>query len=183
MKRFHSEIEGIAPILFNQMTDEVKESIGQGKTGGRSSVEVRRKLAEKKAYRNKEGLYCPAGSIKRAMILASSKASLKYGKKALGPFLEALVFIEPMEIPFHEKKHHFIDERVGRIPPRTGGRQIIYRPGLNTGWKLAFTVVLVDDRIPADHVKSALQEAGILQGLCDGRPEFGRFKVTEWTEE
>jgi hypothetical protein len=82
MRRFHVEIEGITPILFNRC-------FGKGITP----------TIEDRVYRNKEGLYCPAMFIKKAMILVCRR-----GRKAL----RKGVFIEPAEIPFYRKKHDFV---------------------------------------------------------------------------
>ena len=173
-------IEGIAPILFHRMTEEEQESMAQSRTGGTRTVAQKRKEALSKVYRNGDGLFCPGENIKKALLQACTKASLKYGKKALYGYVEALVFIEPHQVSFGKLEPDFVDERVGRIPPRTGGRVIIYRPGLHEGWVLSFTLAVMDDRIPEDHLKRALDEAGVLVGLCDHRPEFGRFVVKKW---
>ena len=173
-------IEGIAPILFNRFTDEAKEAMDVGRTGGKRTPTQKMDEAKAKAYVGKEGVYIPSVNIKRCLLQGAQKSGLKFGKKGLSQFLEALVFIEEPEVLFNKKECDFIDERVGRIPPKTGPAAIIRRPGIHTGWKLAFTLMVADDRIDSVQIKAAMQEAGLLQGIGSFRPEFGRFVVAGW---
>jgi hypothetical protein len=39
------------------------------------------------------------------------------------------------------------------------------------------TAIVVDDRISIESIKSAFVEGGMLYGLLDGRPDWGRFIV------
>lgn len=180
MYKVNIGIEGIAPILFKRLTLETQKDIDSGKTGGKKSLAQKETEAAQLVYRNAKGLYIPSANIERAMLEGSTKASLKYGRKSLAPFLQALVFCDESEISLGIKEPDFVDERTGRIPPRTGGRVVIRRPGLKAGWKATFTISVMDDRIPLEHIKTAFQEAGILVGLCDFRPKFGRYIVTKF---
>jgi len=171
------EIEGIAPILFNRFTEENQADVESGRSVGRQTADVKREKALSKVYRNGDGLFCPAANIKKAMVLACGISQLKHGRKSLGPILNAVLFLEPMEVPFGVEKPDFMHEQVGRIPPRTGARVVLYRPALNAGWKLSFALNIFTDTVGIDQVRRSLSDAGIYQGLCDGRPEYGRFKV------
>jgi hypothetical protein len=51
---------------------------------------------------------------------------------------------------------------------------------LNAGWKLNFNIMVMDDRLPQDHVLTALKEAGTITGIGSFRPEFGRFKLNSF---
>lgn len=175
-------IEGVAPILFNRFTAEALEGLDKKVTGGTKTKEGKLAEARAKAYTNSNGVYWPGVNLKQTIIQGASKASLKHGKKALWPFLQAALFIQPMELEFGKKESDFIDERWGRIPPKTGAAAIIRRPGMHTGWNLRLTLVVVDERIQASQVKTAVEEAGLLVGTGSYRPEFGRFKVVEWKE-
>lgn len=179
MYQLNIEIEGIAPILFNRFTEENQADVETGRSTGRQTSAARQELARtSKVYRNAQGLYCPASNIKKAMVLACGISQLKHvGRKGLGPILNAVVFIEPMEIPFGKNEPDFVHEQVGRIPPRTGARVVLYRPALMPGWKLTFAIHVFEDTVGAEKIKRALEDAGIYQGLCDGRPEYGRFRV------
>jgi len=174
-------IEGIAPILFNRYTQANVVEVREGRSTARKTDGARQQEAqENKIYRNKDGLFCPAENIERAMVSACSISDLKYsGKKNLGSILKAVVFIEPTEVSFGVDQPDYIDERPGRIPPGPrGARVIIYRPALKPGWKLSFMIDVFDDRIAIEKIRRVLDDAGIYIGICDGRPKFGRFMVS-----
>ncbi len=180
MYQVKCEIEGIAPILFNRFTEQNQSDVETGRSTGRQTTEVKKELAQSKVYRNDEGLFMPGSNLRNAIILACAISQLNHGRKSLVPILAAIMFIEPMEIPFGVTKPDFIHEQVGRIPPRTGARVTLYRPSLREGWKLQFTLSVFTDTVGVDQVKRALGDAGIYQGLCDGRPEYGRFQVNKF---
>lgn len=180
MYKIKVEIEGIAPILFNRFTEQNQADVETGRSVGKQTSEVKRNLALNKVYRNDEGLFCPSANIKKAVVLACGISQLKHGRKSLGPILNAVLFFEPMEILFGLNEPDFMHEQVGRIPPRTGARVVLYRPALNTGWKLSFVMNIFADSVGFEQVKRALNDAGIFQGLCDGRPEYGRFQVNKF---
>lgn len=182
MIAYKATIEGIVPILFNRFTEANQRELAVGSIG-RQTTETKKEKALEKVYRNNNGLYCPALCIKKAMTLACSIGSLKYGKKALGPILRAIAFIDPVEVPFGVKEPDYIDEQSGRIPPGPrGARVMIYRPALSAGWRLSFNITCFDDRVSADQIKRALGDAGIYQGLCDGRPDFGRYIIKSFEQ-
>lgn len=181
MYRVKVSIQGVAPILFNRFSEEAQDALDKGKTGGVFSKARKERELEAKLYKNGEGqLYIPPHALKECLLQGATKGSLKYGKKGLAPFLKALIFVEEQALLLGKTMPDFIDERIGRRPPRTGGACVIRRPGVNAGWAVSFTLVVGDERIPEEHIKSALEEAGLLVGLLDGRPEFGRFVVTQW---
>ncbi len=182
MNTYKATIEGIVPILFNRFTEANQKELDVGSTG-RQTAEGKNKRALEKVYRNQDGLYCPALCVKKAMTLACSIGSLKYGKKALGPILRAVAFIDPTEIPFGVQEPDYIDVQSGRIPPGPrGARVMINRPALRAGWQLSFNIACFDDRVSGDQIRRALGDAGIYQGLCDGRPDFGRYIIKSFEQ-
>ena len=180
MYQINATIEGIAPILFNRFTEEQQKAMETRKTGGTRTVEGSKKEALTKVYRNKEGLFCPAANLKKSFLNGITKGNIKEGRGSARPYLEATVFIQPSEVPFGVKDADFIHEVTGRIPPKTGARVVIRRPGLKEGWRLSFALQVVDDRRSPDSIQRGFEEAGLLIGLCDGRPEYGRFIVKDW---
>jgi hypothetical protein len=173
------EIEGISPILFNRFQNP--EKLGESKTGGKKSLKDEIKEAPQKCHYDHGVICCPALNIKSSMTGAAGLSSLKYGKKGITPFMRAWLFVEPMMIPFGKKQPDFIDSRIATNRNMGKGTAIlVHRPGLNSGWKLNFNVLVMDDRLPQDHVLTALKEAGTITGIGSFRPEFGRFKVNSF---
>ena len=188
MYHISGQIQGVAPLLLNRWADT--HSLDSPGTGGRLTMAQRLQEAEDKLYRNGEGRVCARALwLKRCLITGASRAGLKRGRASAVPTFTAAIFVEGDLIPFADpdgkpyKEADFIDERVGRRPPRTGGAMLIRRPGLHIGWQLPFRIIVTDDRIDDGQLRTALEEAGLLVGFCEYRPEFGRFIVTTWQRE
>jgi hypothetical protein len=180
MYEVKATIEGIAPILFNRFTEEAMKSLDHRETGGVRTMEGKEQEALNRVYRNGNGLYCPAANLKKSLLNGITKGNIKEGRGSARPYVEATVFIKPQEIEFGKQEPDFVHECTGRIPPKSGARVILRRPGLREGWVLSFMMVVTDDRRSSDQLRRGLEEAGLLIGLCDGRPEFGRFIVKDW---
>jgi len=174
MYKIKSDIEGIAPVLFNRV---VTLKGGRGKP----TPEQEEEAAKERVYRNSNGLYLPAANLKRALRFGSIRATLKMGRASFEPYVRATVFIEPSELEFGKEEPDFFLHSYVRIPPGTRGA-LIYkvRPGLNAGWKVSLIFNVFDDRMEEDKLKIALESAGLLIGVCDWRPEYGRFVIKKW---
>lgn len=169
-------IEGLAPILFNRMVDDLEAE----STKGRVSKEDRMKEVQAKLYVDNKGVYYTGWALKQCLLEGCKLSGLKVGRRSLYSFLAATVFF-PHQMYFRDKTEaDFIHEHWGRRPPRTGGAMIIRRPALDTGWKLDFTLNVMDDRRTPEEIRRSLDEGGLLVGIGSWRPEYGRFIVTEW---
>lgn len=183
MERILVEIKGLCPILFNRFTEKAQEGLIKGSSGKRLSKEDKLKEAEDKVYRKKgvKEIGIQAVAIKKTLIEGCGLTSIKIGKRSAVGYLKGGVFLEEDFVPIIKKpKPDGIHECSGRIPPRTGARAMIYRPYVDTGWKALFHLIIAHPRISIDIVKNALDEAGLIVGLLDHRPDFGRFIVTKF---
>jgi len=71
----------------------------------------------------------------------------------------------------------------GRIPPGPrGARVILRRPYLKEGWQLNYALYFMDERVSPPMVEESIKEGGLLVGLCDHRPEYGRSKLIRFEE-
>lgn len=174
MRRINFTIKGISPILFNAWTDSAREKLDKGSTGGKMSVDERIEEATNKVYRNGDGELCiPDGNVEACLEMGARKAGLKRGRAGLAPYLKATVFCEgPLSLG--RKDPDGIHEVMGK---RGGNAVIIRRPILNE-WEASGTFLVADERMDVAQIKQALEEAGLLAGLCDWRPKYGRFLVT-----
>ena len=181
MYKLNVTIEGLAPILFNRWTDDAQQKLRSGATGGKFTDDQRLAEALEKTYTNDDGdLVIPGWNLKKCILEGSNRAGLKEGRAAMSKFLAATIFVEG-DPSFGVTEPDFIDERMGRRPARTGGAVLIKRPGLRAGWRLPFTINVVDDRRDEAAIRRATEEAGLMVGLCDFRPEFGRFAIADWS--
>ena len=179
-------VEGIADFLFNRMSEEELRGFRAGQGGGDKTDEARAKAAELKVYADDEGLYLPAWTVKKAIIEGAHSAGLKLNRKPLRQRLAAVMFVQGVG-RFTDKKGKPITERdymsevVGRIPPGPKGRAtIVRRPALRGGWRLRAGIAVLDDGVPDEAIKTALESAGLYVGIGAWRPEFGRFVVREF---
>jgi len=180
MYRIDVGIKGLAPYSQNAFTDEAQKKMQSGKTGGKRTVDQAIAEAKTKAYSNGNGIFIPARQIKASLLQGASLANLKEGKRGAWQYINATVFIDPLEIDLGKGKPDFIYERPGRIPPKTGAAAIIRTPSINAGWEASFGLVVTDDNRDPQLLREAMDAAGLLAGVGNNRPEFGRFMVTKW---
>lgn len=180
MYKIDVTIEGVAPYLWGKWTKASKKALGEGTTGGKKSTSDREQEALEKVCRNSNGLYLPAQDMEACLVQGIKMGNLKEGRASAAPYVEATVFVDPREVEFGKKEADFMHDCVGRRPPKRGGACIILRPGLNIGWQLSFTFIVADDRRTPDLLRRGCEEAGLLAGLGEWRPKYGRFIVKKW---
>lgn len=184
MKKISVSIEGIVPILFNRFFDveSLDTPKATKKTTKQKIVDIGQKL-----YADPEGFIgIPMENIKKCLLEGARFAGVKIGKKSAEPYIRPTVWPDPGFIRFagELREPDGVHVCAGRIPPGPRGHgALIRRPYLKPGWKLDFNLVLLDDRIRPDMVEIALAEAGLMVGLLDHRPEFGRFKIARFEVE
>lgn len=174
MYQIATTIEGVSPIRFNRI---VTLKSGLGKPTEDEEYET----AKQRVYRNSNGLYLPSDNLKRSMRQGAFRAGLKVGRTGFEPYLRAAVFIEPSDLEFGKNEPDFMFPTYVRIPPgRRGALVFKVRPCLNPGWQLSPLLHVLDDHIEPEKLRIALETAGLFIGVCDGRPECGRFIVKKW---
>jgi len=179
MKMVSVEIEGICPILFNNFFDA--KSLSKQGSKKKTQTEYDDEVQYKVYRKTKTGpMGIPANNIKKSILEAVTSAGLKVGRRSAIEYFRATMFLDTDFVSLGKKKPDGIHQCAGRRPPRTGGAVLISRPYLDTGWKAAFKLHISDDRLSLEMVEIALIEAGLIKGLCDHRPEYGRFKVTKF---
>lgn len=176
MYHITGSIEGVAPILFSRWVTDLEAST----TGQRMTPEQRTAEAEQKVYADDGGLFFPAWNLKRALVDGCRSANLKDGRKSIAPLVMASVFPD-REPRFGVEAFDFMHESTGRRPAKTGGAVLIRRPALREGWRLAFGLNVVMDRLHPDVIRASLDEAGLVIGIGSWRPEYGRFVVRDWS--
>lgn len=70
-------------------------------------------------------------------------------------------------------------ERIGVKNPSTKGRNIRYRVAVKPGWELKFSILFDATIVARNQMKQAIESAGQLVGIGDGRGSigYGRFSV------
>lgn len=176
MKTYNIEIEGVAPLRMNKLTDRAKDSID----GGSRKLTDAEKVNEAwtRAYTNDKGEYIvEGGAIKACILKGASKVKLGRGKAKND--LKAILYTKEREIPLRFKKKPFLIKIPCKIPPRTGALAIKYFPTFEE-WSASFELIITDDRFPDSALENSIIEAGMYAGLLDGRPDFGRFVLRKF---
>lgn len=181
MYTIKTTIQGIAPILFNAPSLDMLNA----PTGQRQKTDAERdEEAKKRAYRNGHGLYLPAWNVKKALLQGFQALDLRVPgskTKRLWRFVQPVLFIEPDQVLFGVEK----EDDIHRVPGKNadGSATIVRRPMLLEGWKLGFTMRILDDLVREADLRLSLQATGERVGLGGWRPEYGRFIVREWEKE
>ena len=169
----------IAPLLFNSPL-AIVAAVDAGQTGRRRTKAQKVDEAYAKLHKTPEGFICvPRDNFKRCIILGSGSGNFKEGKRGLGAYLEATVFLED-DLIFDTAEPDEIHGHWGRIPPRTGALVFIRRPLMKAGRTLDFTLSVFDDKRDAEELRLVVKHAGLFIGLGAWRPNFGRFSVSNW---
>lgn len=171
-----AKIKGMMPLIMDAL--RVDDIINPSSTAKKYTEEVMQKMAEKALYRNDDGeIYLPCRNIKKCIIQGSKMGRIKLNaRQNLYPFIEASVFISPIEILLGRRE----PDKFLQIPMRRkDGNVIPKRLPVFADWVLDFNLSIFDDEIP-DKVNQALDIAGISVGLGNQRPEYGRFTIVEW---
>lgn len=174
------KIRGLAPFLYNRMTEASLDSLSTGKSGGTMTLGQRLDEAKTKVYRDDSGLIIPAWTFKRMLLDGCAGSKLKMaGRMPAWKAVYASVFVDGA-LSFGKDEPDFIHEAVGKIPPRTGKAAILRRPALSEGWELPFKLTVLEAGLPPEVIKVGLEYAGLRVGLGAWRPEYGRFLLVDW---
>jgi hypothetical protein len=123
------------------------------------------------------GPYVPAGNLQKC--ITEGARLTRDGKK-----IERGVFIETPTIPVvydgpTDLDKLFADKRfVHRVPVRNGTNRVMRTRPVFRRWALQATGMYDGSVINLQELRNAATSAGLMIGLGDGRPTFGRFTCT-----
>jgi hypothetical protein len=188
MYQVNVSIVGIAPLLqhrFPMPSLEVQSKGGKKNTGAVDySMEWKDSL-----YITSDGMiYQPSSHIERALVKAAAnfKVTGKRGR-SYKDLVTASIVIDPEKIPHNIKAPDSLSEDADEVLYQDRrpvivmrSRVVRARPAFKPGWKLDFTITVIDDELPAEILQDCLTLAGKTNGLGDYRPKFGRFSVARF---
>lgn len=190
MYQVQARIVGTAPLLQHKFPLDVLSGLMEGATRKTGSEDRRYEWLES-MYTLDGRLVQPATHIEGALVRAAAGFRVKGSRgKTYRDIIRAYVLVSPDEIP-----HLWNDQ-----PIRAPGPELLTMPTdalcvnlqrviinraavararlqINAGYELAFTVMVNDDQIRPEVVKTILDEAGRAVGIGDGRPKYGRFRI------
>ena len=173
---FHVKIEGVSPLLMHSPS-----GLGVKKTA-RGVIPSPEEEAENALYRDGGGnIVVPARCIEGCLVKAgSAKTAPGQGKKTYKNFILAGVQVVPEEVPLISDP--FIIDKRRCVIMRQG--IIRCRPRFDH-WSLEFDLRVIDAYLLGhgqdQNIKQIIVDGGMLVGLLDFRPRFGRFEVKEFS--
>ncbi len=194
MKMLEATWEGVRPLIMhngqladplNKYTMAIKEITSKGSK--KMTVDD---LAERDRLEWEGGLYwdsevgphIPTDCIERCIQLGAQKS--RKGKD-----IQAAVFVTEEIVPLvydGPKKLEKLYATNGNLSPFQirkgvvikGNRIMRVRPRFPVPWSISFTLEYDEGVTEAKTIIKAMVDAGALVGLCDWRPKYGRFEVT-----
>jgi hypothetical protein len=173
------EIEGIAPLLQNNIEGSAEQMARKGKrsTGG---VKDDPEEWKGKIYRIKDGLGHPGGAIDSALTKAARDFKADK-RRSMADVIKATCYVNETFLTLIGKSEPDLINRSSVVNPHTKGRGFVYRPMFETGWRASFSLTIADlEMVEKDRVLEILQHAGRRCGIGDWRPKFGRFSVVKF---
>jgi len=173
------EIEGIAPLLQNNIEGSAEQMARKGKrsTGG---VKDDPEEWKGKLYKIKDGLGHPGGAIDSALTKAARDFKADK-RRSMADIIKAMCYVNEPFLELVGKSEPDSINRASVVNPHTKGRGFVYRPMFETGWKGSFSLTVADlEMVALEQVKEILDHAGRRVGIGDWRPKFGRFMVTKF---
>ena len=187
------KITGIAPLIVHNglladpgyiFAKELKKISGKRKKTDADHEAMARIEWRGGLYVNESKLIVPSDCLEASLVGAAKLSRL--GKDAArGLFVEDHLVIEGDGVP------EFVDETVldemyesGKFTFRKGVRVgtakvIRTRPIFGTGWFARATIVFNDTVFNKQQIEDLAEAAGSQIGLCEWRPRYGRFAVSE----
>jgi len=170
-------IQGTTPLLFHRWS---VESVAEKAAASKGSKAKKTDDVESYVYRCENGNIGLPGEYLRQSVLMAAKfrQDPRSPRKSARDLFTACLIVETELADLGVPRWDYLDQR--RVVVQRNGitRQ---RPAMEKGWRaeFRFTVVL-PQYLPPEILNEVLTQAGMLVGLADMRPSYGRFQVTRF---
>ena len=194
IKRAKVEIEGVSPLLMHngQLANPMNPIVKQMKeiTGKHHSKKTDADEIELMRLEFLGGLYisedtgpfvpceCIEGCIRDAARISSKGRQVTAGLQ-VDPDRVRLEYEGPRTAEDLYADKNFVDVRPIKLKKSTTVMRT--RPRFDS-WSASFEVMTIDEVLNISDVKKFIEKAGMLKGLMDYRPKFGRFVVRDFVE-
>lgn len=181
-------VEGIAPLLQHRYPLPDFETLTKGGKKQTGEADYSQEWHNYLYTNSDNEIYQPATHFDGCMAKAAAGFKVQGQRgKTYSALFKGNVFCSPDEIQHGIKKPETLDGDADK-PLYLDLRPVVIqrariariRPCFKPGWKLNFTIEVLDDQIPPNVVNEVLQLAGKTIGIGDFRPRFGRFMVTHF---
>ena len=191
-KEYEVTIEGTVPIVMhngqtadplNPYSKAIKVISGKRKKVDADYEAMAALEWEAALYMDESKRITMYGHVVEACIVGGAKKSKsgQQAKTALFVDGDAQFFVDGKEVNLADIK----DDKRYRlaVPVKVGMARVVRTRPKFDKWSAKFTLHLMDNVSNASEVEGWLRDAGMLVGLCDWRPRYGRFKLVEFKEK
>jgi hypothetical protein len=175
--RISVQLTGTSDLMFHRWN---AQAVDEKAKAAKSSKAKKSDDLESYVYRDDAGVLCiPGEYVRQAVIMAA-----KFRQDPRSPRKSAMDLYKAGVVPLTNlastgfKDWQYVDTRRVVIQRAGVNRS---RPCLKAGWKAEFEfLVLTPEYIAPMDLHAVLTQAGILVGIADFRPTFGRFGITNF---
>ncbi len=175
--RAECKINGTADLLFHRWSTEAvsaKANAAKGSAGKKTDN------VESYVYRDERGQLALPGEYLRQALIAAAKFRQdprSPRKSAMDLYRSSVLTLTPLA-SLGVKDWDYLDSR-RVVVQRSGVTRT--RPAMRSGWKASFVfLVQTPQYITPDDLQAVITQAGLLVGVGDFRPTFGRFAISSF---
>ena len=175
-------IRGTQDLLFHRWSNEAVAAKAEAEKG---STAKKTDDLESYVYRDDEGFVClPARYIIRSIVesgrnFQDPRSSRKMAKELVQASVMANELLSPVLVNGKPVKEWDYEDRQRVCIMRSAITRT--RPAFRKGWEAEVTLVsLVPQYVTPEFLRKLVDSAGLLIGVGDFRPSYGRFSVTHW---
>lgn len=175
--RVSFQLTGTSDLLFHRWNSQ---AVDEKAKAAKNSKAKKSDDIESYVYRDDDGMLCMPGEYVRQAIVHAAKFRQdprSPRKSAMDLYKAGIVSLTNLSSLGAD---HWDYEDTRRVVIQRAGVNRT-RPAMKTGWKASFEfLILTPEYIGPMDLHAVLSQAGILIGLADFRPTFGRFAVTNY---
>ncbi|CAJ6337586.1 Uncharacterised protein [Burkholderia pseudomallei] len=175
--RVSFELTGTSDMLMHRWNNE---AVDEKAKAAKNSKAKKSDDIESYVYRNDDGMVCLPGEYVRQAIIFAAKFRQdprRPRKSAMDLYKAGVVSLTDLASLGRDTWDYEDRRRV--VVQRAGINRT--RPAFKKGWRAEFDfMVLTPEYIEPTDLHAVLTQAGILIGVADFRPTYGRFGVTKY---
>lgn len=170
-------ISGHADILFHRWNNE---AVAEKAAAVKGSKAKKSDNVESYVWRNEEGFLCLPGEYLRGSVVMAAKFHQdprSPRKSAMDLFKAGVVSLTDLA-SLGAKEWDYEDSR--RVVIQRSGITRV-RPAMRKGWKATIELMITTpEYISPEFLQGVITKAGLLVGVGDFRPTYGRFGITNF---
>lgn len=196
MKLFDILIKGQTPILQKRKLRELitRERLSQdhplrklipGETltaKDQKRDDVLRAIADLSAYRDSQGIFMPALTLRHSLIEGARKGKIKVGRATIWKTLQGTMYLSPEQIPVLRSGERLAnyDCLKDSLVRGTAGVVLQYQAQVSVPWEMRMRLLMLDDAVDDTVIEGIVRAAGLFAGVGSWiSGGYGRYTLAE----